>query len=103
MQIATIDRIRILEKCVQSMFYFHGFQPLLTPYEYPAVDTLTKEAQSKYWEHLEHYYTLKQVIRVDRLKKESGIDEGKEYFPSLRAAVKDYDTLLREYYDYLRE
>ncbi len=103
MQIATIDRIRILEKCLQSYFHFHGFPPLLTPYELPPIESLTKDAQAKYWEHLEHYYDLKQVIRVDRLKKESNIDDQTEYFPTLRAAVKDYDALLREYYNYLKE
>jgi len=105
MQIATIDRIHILEKCLQSCFHFHGFPPLRTPYEFPTLAMLPKEAQSKYWEHLAHYYNLKQVIRVDRFKKECGLEEEKEYFPSLRGAFNSdsYDTLLREYYNYLKE
>ncbi len=107
MQVATIDCIRILEKCAQSCFHFHGFPPLQTPYEYPPVTVLTKEAQSKYWEHLSHYFNIKQVIRVDRLKKESGYEEEKEYFPSLRVgepgAPATYDALLLEYYQYLKE
>ncbi len=103
MQVSTINRIRILEKCLQTCFHFHGFPPLLTLYEYPTIDQLTKDAQGNYCKYLENYYNMKQIVRVDRLKKECGLEEEKEYFPSLRGAVKDYDALLREYYNYLKE
>jgi hypothetical protein len=100
MQVATIDRIRILEKFIQSLFNM-PFPPLQTPYEYPLVTKLSLEAQGKYEEHMAHYYDSKQVVRNDRLKNESGFEESKNYFPSL--ATKNYSGLMYEYYQYLKE
>ena len=100
MQIATIDRIRILEKCIQATFSM-PFPPLLTPYEFPSIDQLSKEDQLGYWKYLENYFECKGAVRSDRLKKESGIEENREYFPAIKE--KNYSKLLREYFLYLRD
>ena len=104
MQISTINRIRILEKCIQRCFQL-PFQLPPTPYEFPSINQLSKEDETNYVKYLKHYFDCKAAIRRDRLKLESGIDENREYFPSLIATEGgvNFSKLLREYFLFLKE